>query len=67
MRGAYDLMLEKLPADPATMAIWNPDLADGPVEEFSIALSKVGLKLERTKAPVEELIIDHLEMVPEGN
>ena len=65
--GAHHVALEKLPADPATFAIWNPNSGGGPVEEFSAALARAGLKLVRTKAPVEQLIIDRLRMVPTDN
>ncbi len=67
MDGAWYLALEKIPADPATFAIWNPKSEGGPLDGFSAALARAGLKLERTKAPVEQLIIDRLKMVPTEN
>jgi uncharacterized protein (TIGR03435 family) len=31
------------------------------------ALLKLGLQLERRKAPVETLFVDHVEKIPTGN
>ncbi len=42
----------------------NPDLVAG---EIMRGLSKEGLKLEKTTAPVEMVVVDRIEQMPTGN
>jgi uncharacterized protein (TIGR03435 family) len=45
----------------------GPDLGDPPGRSIYTSLDKLGLRLERSKAPVEQLIVDHVEKVPTSN
>jgi bla regulator protein blaR1 len=66
LSGRYDVTLEWAPA-PAPAIAGNPQPAapDGP-SFLDAVREQLGLKLEATKAPVEDLIIDHIEK-PSGN
>jgi len=54
LTGAYDLTLK-----------WDPTDATGP-SLFTAIQEQLGLKLESTKAPVEVLVIDHIERPSEN-
>jgi uncharacterized protein (TIGR03435 family) len=36
-------------------------------DTYATALEKIGLKIEKTTAPVERLVIDHVDKVPTEN
>ncbi len=76
LTGKYDLTLEWLPSYlprlgvPGTMMQpWTPGpppSADAVGPSLSAALEEVGLKLVRSKGPVEVVVIDHVEMPSEN-
>jgi uncharacterized protein (TIGR03435 family) len=53
-----------VPAGSAPFAATDPDGGAPPLTE---AIQKLGLKLESRTAPVQELVIDHVEKTPTGN
>ena len=80
LKGKYDFVLEFSPEDframgiraaiaagvaPPPQAIQLAEAASG--DSLSIALEKLGLKLESHKAPIEALVIDHCEKAPTEN
>ena len=44
-----------------------PATSDPPGSSLLTSLEKLGLRLERTKTPMEQLVIDHAEKIPTGN
>jgi uncharacterized protein (TIGR03435 family) len=58
LTGRYTVTLD-LPA-------WDMNLTDGP-PAAAAALAKLGLKLVKRKAPVEYLVVDHVEKYPTAN
>ena len=80
LKGAYDFTLEFTPEDYQAMLIRSavnagvslPPQAMRLMENASgdslfTAVERVGLKLESRKAPLEELVIDHIEKMPTEN
>jgi uncharacterized protein (TIGR03435 family) len=72
LQGKWRLTVERVFAD----AAMSPP--DGPIQhmpitssliadELAAGLSKFGLKLEKITAPVEMIVIDHLDQVPTDN
>jgi uncharacterized protein (TIGR03435 family) len=49
--------------DPAS----NPAITAAQVSEFQHTLQKLGLTLERRQAPVETIVVDHVEKTPTEN
>jgi uncharacterized protein (TIGR03435 family) len=80
LKGAYHLTVNMQPpsgegggrktASPDGRPGGGPD-SDPPPDRFGEALfatiEKAGLKLEKSKAPVETIVVDHLEKTPTGN
>jgi bla regulator protein blaR1 len=66
LSGRYDFTLEWAPAPaPAIAGLPQPQAPDGP--GFLDALrEQLGLKLQATKAPVEDLVIDRIEKLSEN-
>jgi uncharacterized protein (TIGR03435 family) len=67
LKGEYDIHLEqKLVADTGAIA---PGQSPAPLGDpwFFGALEKLGLKLERQKAPIETIVIDQIEKTPTEN
>jgi uncharacterized protein (TIGR03435 family) len=59
----YDFNLELAESDPNV-----PDNSlEHTVSVFAAVQDYLGLKLEKTKGPVEVFVIDHVEQVPTGN
>ena len=81
LTGNYDLNLEISPEDYRTMLIRSAMAAGvslppevrlsgdlvGPGDSLMAAIEKAGLKLERRKAPLEAIVIDHAEKTPTSN
>lgn len=82
LSGAYDIKLEILPAnlraalgdlpkDPKELLAYldahHEDIQDATVASQQAALAKLGLKLEKQKASIETLVIDHIEKTPTDN
>ncbi|HLK69335.1 MAG TPA: TIGR03435 family protein [Bryobacteraceae bacterium] len=71
LRGRYRLVLEvslkevvgSRPAVPGE----PPDLEDASLKAFNDGLRKLGLQLERRKAPVEKLFVEHVSKTPSEN
>ena len=63
--GAWDLVLDRTDTDPNTYAVINYE--ESARDSFSASLGKVGLKLERTKVPFEQLIVERVDMNPTEN
>jgi uncharacterized protein (TIGR03435 family) len=61
--GSYEFKLEWTPHDPNGAAI---DSVTGP-SIFTAVQEQLGLKLESRKGPLDVLVIDHAEKVPEEN
>lgn len=70
--GKWDVTVERVFEDVATSPEGGPVIPI-PItptliaNELTAGLSKVGLKLEKTTAPVEMLVVDHLDQVPTEN
>jgi uncharacterized protein (TIGR03435 family) len=65
LKGAYNIKLDWFPepkADPAAPA----EHAEGPTLRDAIE-DQLGLKLEMRKAPIETLVVDHVERAPTEN
>jgi uncharacterized protein (TIGR03435 family) len=80
LKGNYDFTLQFTPEDFGAMmmravvaagitlppeAMKLMDASNG--DSLFIALETLGLKLEKRKAPIEVLVIDHIEKSPSGN
>ena len=72
LQGQWRLTVERVFVDNAL----SPP--DGPVQrmpittsvvadELAVGLSKMGLKLEKTTAPIEMIVVDHLDQTPTEN
>jgi uncharacterized protein (TIGR03435 family) len=65
LAGTFDIDLRWTPdsafADRSQTAASTPSLADNEPPLFTAIQEQLGLKLERTKGPVEVLVIDHVE------
>lgn len=57
LTGRFDLRLMWTPDGPATAT----ESADAPPDLFTAIQEQLGLKLASTKAPVDVLVIDHVE------
>jgi uncharacterized protein (TIGR03435 family) len=67
LKGAYDFDLEFTPDEvQRTPPAEAPPDPIGP-SLFTAVQSQLGLKLEARKGPVEQIVIDHIEMVPTDN
>jgi uncharacterized protein (TIGR03435 family) len=73
LKGRYDFVLRWTPDDsqfigmrPPGAALSGTDRPDAPPSLFTAVQEQLGLKLESTKAPVDVLVIDHVEM-PSAN
>jgi uncharacterized protein (TIGR03435 family) len=72
LNGAYEVQLDISNADMLAANSPPPATADGSASDPSggsvaASLQKLGLKLEKRKAPIERLIIDHAEKTPTEN
>jgi uncharacterized protein (TIGR03435 family) len=71
LTGTYDFRLEALGSMNYIGGMLNPPPVDadgGPRPDIFAALEQqLGLKLEKTKVPVDVLVIDHIEKTPTGN
>lgn len=77
IKGTYDLEIDvsgeevRNAARAKGVAIPPPQVSETPADPAGVSLaaslSKLGLKLESRKAPVEVIVIDHLEKVPTAN
>jgi uncharacterized protein (TIGR03435 family) len=65
IEGSWDVVFERTDTDPTTFAVLN--YADAATDSYFTSLGKVGLKLERAKAPFEQLVIEHVDMNPTEN
>jgi uncharacterized protein (TIGR03435 family) len=63
--GTWDVVLERTLTDPMTVAVIN--YSESAIDSYSSALGRLGLKLERTRAAVEQLIVDHVDRIPTEN
>ncbi len=63
--GEWDVALDRTVADPTTVTVSNS--ADAALDSFTSSLNKLGLKLERAKAPIEELVVDQMDNNPTEN
>ena len=61
--GYFNVNLAWTPDGPAPADAYVPDRPD----LFHAIQQQLGLKLERSKAPIDVLVIDHAERVPSGN
>ena len=59
------MVLERTDTDPTTFAVIN--YADAATDSYSASLGKIGLKLEHTKAPFEQLVVDSVDINPTEN
>jgi uncharacterized protein (TIGR03435 family) len=72
LTGKYDFRLQysmaALPAFAGQPGVGPGDAPSDPAPDLFAALEKqLGLKLVKTKAPLDLLVIDHIERVPAGN
>ena len=58
--GAWDFVLDR------TCLVVGGRGGDG-CDSYAVALGEIGLKLEKTTAPVERLVIDQIDKVPTEN
>ncbi len=66
LTGKYDFRIEFSNGGPRVTS--SPDTPSDPIEDFAAALERqLGLKLEKSKAPLEVLVIDHIEKIPTEN
>jgi uncharacterized protein (TIGR03435 family) len=70
LTGNYDFTLQWTPESPTSNGIQGPDSATTPGSSgpslFTALQEQLGLKLESTKAPVDVLVIDHVERPSEN-
>jgi uncharacterized protein (TIGR03435 family) len=69
LKGKYDFVMYwalELPERPSAPGGEVP-VASAPLPTLSEALQKLGLKLERKKAPADLLVVDHVEKAPTEN
>ena len=66
LSGTFDFILEWGP-DPASASAASPDQDDRQAYLQEALQDQLGLKLERRKAPVEVLLIDHVDQQPTEN
>jgi len=71
LAGKYDFTLKWTPDETqfASFGVRIPpptDNADAPPDLFTAVQQQLGLKLEPTKAPVDVLVIDHVEKPSEN-
>ena len=66
LRGIYDVDLRWTPNDPAGATAPLP-VASEPSGLFRAIEEQLGLKLESRRAPVDVLVVDHIERVPVAN
>jgi uncharacterized protein (TIGR03435 family) len=71
LKAKYDFTLEFTPENVRPAGALRPETADVPDDQrvtvFEALQSQLGLKLEPSKAPVNILVIDHVEKVPAEN
>lgn len=71
LAGTYDFHLEALGSLSYIGGMLNPPPVDGDggprPDIFSAVEDQLGLKLQKTKVPVDVLVIDHIERVPTAN
>lgn len=68
LSGDWDVVLER--ADPLTMTQMSRREAMqsyGPLEAYSSALARVGLRLQKAPVRIEKLIVDHVDDLPTDN
>jgi uncharacterized protein (TIGR03435 family) len=65
LAAAYDFTLQWTP-DIGAIAASSPTPSDAPPSIFTAIQEQLGLRLESTKAPVEVLVIDHIERPTEN-
>ena len=65
LEGTYDFTLTWTPTRRADDTTGASD--PGFVSLFDAVQDQLGLKLERRKAPMERIVIDHIERIPTGN
>jgi len=63
--GAWDVVLDRTDLDPTMFVVINH--VHDAMESFSASLGRLGLKVARTKAPSEQLVIEHVDMTPTEN
>jgi uncharacterized protein (TIGR03435 family) len=67
LTGIYDVHLEFVPDASGTAPNATAAAAEPGTDIFDAVQSQLGLKLTRTKVPVETLVIDHVEKAPTEN
>ena len=66
IKGAWDLVLDNVATDPETVSVALQD-AESPFGSYQTALEHIGLRLNHTNAPVERLVVDHVDTLPVEN
>jgi uncharacterized protein (TIGR03435 family) len=66
LRGFYDFKIEWLPDDLPSGPPASADMETRP-DLFRAMQSQLGLKLIASKAPIDVLVVDHVDQVPVGN
>ena len=69
LKGVFDFTLEWSPTAPPDMAVADGGVPGGPAGPslFTALQDQLGLKLDVGKAPVEVLVVDHIEKAPTEN
>jgi uncharacterized protein (TIGR03435 family) len=66
LTGKYDFEIEFANGGPRVTS--PSDTPSDPIEDFPAALERqLGLTLEKSKAPLDVLVIDHIDKLPTGN